>query len=134
MERYNRTILAMLRNYVNEHQNDLDEFATVLTYAYNNHVHRSTGTIPFDLVLSRPLPAFSLYHNSLGNRKPTGEQRDHYVEQLDAKLAKAYDRLIKTQRRYKRDFDKRVRTANRDIRPGEYVYLDPTDGTTKSKS
>ena len=131
VERYNRTILAMLRNYVNEHQNDWDEFATVLTYAYNNHVHRSTGTTPFDLVLSRPPPAFSLYHNSRGNRKPTGEQREHYVEQLDATLAKAYDRLIKTQRRYKRDFDKRVRTANRNIRPGEYVYLDPTDGTTK---
>ena len=24
-----------------------------------------------------------------------------------------------------------MRTANRNIRPGEYVYLDPTDGTTK---
>ena len=51
MKRYNRTILAMLRNYVIEHQNDWDEFTTVLTYAYNNHVHRSTGTTPFDLVL-----------------------------------------------------------------------------------
>ena len=50
---------------------------------------------------------------------------------MDATLAKAYDRLIKTQRRYKRDFDKRVRTANRNIRTGEYVYLDQTDGTTK---
>ena len=121
----------MLRNCVNEHQNDWDKFATVLTYAYNNHVHRSTGTTPFDLVLSRPPPAFSLYQNSRGNRKPTGEQREHFVEQLDRTLAKAYDRLIKTQRRYKRDFDKRVRTANRNIRPGEYVYLHPTDVTTK---
>ena len=33
MERNIRTILAMLRNYVNEHQNDWDEFASVLTYA-----------------------------------------------------------------------------------------------------
>ena len=121
----------MLRNYVNEHQSDWDEFTTVLTYAYNNQVHRSTGTTPFDLVLSRPPPAFPLYQNSRGNRKLTGEQREHYVEQLDGTLAKAYNRLIKTQRRYKRDFDKRVRTANCNIRQGEYVYLDPTDGTTK---
>ena len=43
VERYNRTILAMLRNYVNEHQNDWDEFASVLTYAYNNHVIEAQG-------------------------------------------------------------------------------------------
>ena len=79
VERYNRTILAMLRNCVNEHQNDWDDFASVLTYAYNNHVHRSTGTTPFDLVLSRPQPAFSLYHNERGVRKPSEEQREHYI-------------------------------------------------------
>ena len=131
MERYNTTILAMLRNYVNEHQSDWDEYAIALTYAYNNHVHRSTGTTPFDLVLSSSPPAFSLYHNSRGVRKATDEQREHYIEQLDATTAKAYDRLLKTQRRYKQDLDERVRTANRNIRSGEYVYLGPTDVTTK---
>ena len=85
----------MLRNYVNEHQNDWDEFASVLTYAYNNHVHRSTGTTPFYLVLSRPPMAFSLYHNERGVQKPSEEQRDHYIEQLGAMLQKAYDRLLK---------------------------------------
>ena len=30
-ERYNRTIVSMLRNYVNEHQNDWDKYATSLT-------------------------------------------------------------------------------------------------------
>ena len=38
---------------------------------------------------------------------------------------------MKTQQRYKRGFDKQVRSANRNIRLGDYVYLDPTDGTTK---
>ena len=85
----------------------------------------------FELVLSRPPPAFSLYHNSRAVRKTTAEQREHYIEQLDATIAKAYHRLLKTQRRYKRDFEKRVWTANRNIRAGEYVFLDPTDGTTK---
>ena len=122
----------MLRNYVNEHQSVWEEYTSTLTYAYNNHVHRSTGTTPFDLVLSRPPQAFSLYHKSRGIRKATDEQREHYFEQLEATIAKAYDRLLKTQRRYKRDFDKRVRTANRNILAREYFYLDPTDGTTKS--
>ena len=31
VDRYNRTILAMLRNYVNEHQDDWDRYATALT-------------------------------------------------------------------------------------------------------
>ena len=83
-------------------------------------------------MLSRPPPAFLPYHNELGVRKPSEEQRDHYIEQLEATLQKAYDRLLKTQQRYKRDFDKRVRSANRNIRPSDYVYLDPTDGTKKS--
>ena len=32
-ERYNRAILAMIRNYVNEHQNNWDRYATALTYS-----------------------------------------------------------------------------------------------------
>ena len=45
VERYNRTIIAMLRSYVNEHQNDWDRYATPLTYAYYNHVHRLKDTV-----------------------------------------------------------------------------------------
>lgn len=39
VERYNQAILAMLHAYVNQHQNDWDEYAQVLTFAYNNHEH-----------------------------------------------------------------------------------------------
>ena len=65
VERYNRTILVLLRNYVNEHQDDWDEYVTALTYAYNTSVHRSTGTTPFDLVLSHP-PARFTFHYDVG--------------------------------------------------------------------
>ena len=60
VERYNRTIASMLRNYVGEHQDDWDVYVGLLTYAYNSHVHRTTRTTPFELVLSRPPPEFSL--------------------------------------------------------------------------
>ena len=73
VKRYNRTILVMLRNYVNEHQDDWDRYAKALTYAYNNHVHRSTGTTPFSLVLSRPPPEFSLHHSIRSRARPTQE-------------------------------------------------------------
>ena len=60
VERYNRTLLSMLRNYVNEKQDYWDVYALALTYAYNTHVHRTTGTTPFDLILSRPPPPYAL--------------------------------------------------------------------------
>ena len=58
-ERYNRTLAAMFRCYVDENPQDWDTYAPALTYAYNMHVHRSTGARPFDLVLSRPPPDFT---------------------------------------------------------------------------
>ena len=43
-------------------------------------------------------------------------------------MRKARKRLYQAQCRYKCDFDKSVRRANRHIRPGQYIYLDPRDG------
>ena len=60
VERYNREIASMPSNYVNEHQDDWDVYVGPLTYACNSHVHRTTRATPFELVLSRPPPAFSL--------------------------------------------------------------------------
>ena len=54
VERFNRTFLSMVRNYVNDNQTDWDRYAGALSYAYNTHIHRSTLTTPFDLILSRP--------------------------------------------------------------------------------
>ena len=132
VERYNRTIIAMLRNYVNEHQDDWDRYATALTYAYNNHVHRSTGTTSFSLVLSRPPPEFSLHHSIRSRARPTQDQRNDYVKRLDDSIQHAYTRLLATQARYKRDFDKLIRTIRQRIKRGDYVYLDPTDGQSKT--
>ena len=131
VERYNRTVLAMLRSYVNEHQTDWDEYATALTYAYNNSIHRTTGTTPFNLVLSNP-PASFLMHQSVTDSDATKtkrQAREDFVSRLENAVATARVRLRKTQLRYKRDFDRRVRIANQHIRPGQYVYLDPRDGT-----
>ena len=53
VERYNKTLVSRLRHYVADHQRNWDEFVQPLTYAYNIQVHKSTGTSPFSLVLSR---------------------------------------------------------------------------------
>ena len=119
----------MLRNYVGEHQDDWDLYVGPLTYAYNSHVHRTTRTTPFELVLSRPPPEFSL-RRADGEIPPTdrGNQRAEFLKTLDSTIQKAYESLHRTQARYKRDFDKRIRRINSRLRPGEYVYLNLTDG------
>lgn len=130
VEQYNRTIMAILRNYVSEHQNDWDEYATSLTYAYNTAIYRSTGTTPFNLVLSNPPASFSLHHSVSEPSKAVDkrELRDEYVSLLERAVRFARSLLRKTQLRYKLDLDKRIRVANRHIRAGYYVYLDPRDG------
>lgn len=55
-ERIIRSLLSMLHFYVNEHQSHWDEYRLWLCYAYKNAVHRSSGTTPFDLVVSGPPP------------------------------------------------------------------------------
>ena len=113
VERYNQTIASMLHNYVNEHQDDWDVYVGPLTYAYNSHIHRTTRTTPFELVLNRPPPEFSLRRSSgdmpLADR---GTERAEFLKTVDATIQKAHGSLQRTKARYKRDFDKRVRWIN----------------------
>ena len=73
VERYNRTIASMLCNYVNEHQDDWDVYLGPLTYAYKSHVHRSTRTTPFELVLSRPPPELAAPPPEFSLRRADGD-------------------------------------------------------------
>ena len=118
----------MLRNYVNEHQKDWDTYASALTYAYNTHVHRSTNTTPFDLVLSRPPPPYAAYHSirSIRRNGPTdGDTRKDFRHRLDVAISNAKVSLRKVQDRYKNDFDKHVHKRKLNIRVGDYLYIDP---------
>ena len=109
---YNRTIIAILRNYVNEHQNDWDVYAAALNYAYSCQVHRSTRTTLFDLVLTRPPPEFSLHHSARRHSTPDATTRDYFKQRFDLSIQRAYKSLQRTQARYKQDCDKRVRRIN----------------------
>ena len=43
----------MLSCYVNEHQNDWDEYLQYLTYAYNTSTHATTNHTPFEVIYGR---------------------------------------------------------------------------------
>ena len=130
-ERFNRTIMAAIRSYVSDTQKDWDEWLGPLTYAYNTQVHRSTGTTPFDLVLSRhPPPPW--VEEDMFEHVPGGRTRDRrarvsqakqdFLARLTEAITKARKNLLRTQQRYKKNFDARVRAKLRDIRPGAFVY------------
>ncbi|CDF32918.1 unnamed protein product [Chondrus crispus] len=118
-ERFNRTLVQRLRHYVEEHQRDWDDYLQPLTFAYNTQVHRSTETTPFDLVLTRPPSGLILPEDP---RTPVQYKRATLRKLRDA-LDRARTKLSASQKRYKDDFDKKVR-----FRPvvvaGDFVYVD----------
>ena len=53
IERLNRTLKAMLKNYVNEYHDNWDLFLQQLVYAYNTTPHETTQISPFQVVFQR---------------------------------------------------------------------------------
>ena len=79
MERFNRSLLQMLRAYVQQ-QHDWEQYLPLVLFAYRTAVHASTGVSPFELMFGRqghkpPLPSTTA-HDVLS-----------YQCQLRAKLA-----------------------------------------------
>lgn len=130
-ERFNRTLLAMLRCYVEDHPGEWCTYAPAVCFAYNMSVHRSTGTTPFELVLSRPPPEFTLDHNAQRLAATTPATREDFAHRLAIALHKARKTLLRTQRRYKQDFDKRLR-PNNPIKVGDSVFLNLAENSLKA--
>ena len=109
----------------------------MLTCAYNAHVHRSTNTTTFDLVLSRPPPPYAVYHSirSTGRSGTTdGDTHKNFHHRLDVAISNAKVNLRKVQDRYKNDFDKHVHKRKLNIRVGDYVYIDPRGARVRGHS
>ena len=73
-----------------------------------------------------------MHHSIRSHARPTQDQRNDYVKRLDDSIQRAYASLLATQARYKRDFDKQIRLIRPRIKRGDEVYLDPTDGQSKT--
>ena len=102
VERYNRTILAGLRHFCSEHGRDWDRFSHVITFAYNNKVHRATGLTPLDLVLTRPPKPLNLENVETMNHETLGprQEKTRFSQGLKLLMKTADARLEKSQARY----------------------------------
>lgn len=68
-ERFHSTLVIRSQYYVSEHQTDWAEYVQPLSYAYNKQVHRSHGTPPFDLELTRHPQVMKLAERSTAPRQ-----------------------------------------------------------------
>lgn len=55
VERFNKPIVCLLRQYVQDHVVTCERYASLLVTAYNSRVHSSTGEAPFSFVRQRRL-------------------------------------------------------------------------------
>lgn len=133
IERHSRAFFAMIRNYITEHQNDWDVYHFAPTYAYTNHVHRSTKTTPYELFLSRPPSSLSLLFSIPARQALDRATKEKSLRRMDPTLQTAYGNPVCTQKRYKQEFYKRVREVSRNIHTGRYMYLDTTDGSSQPR-
>lgn len=124
-ERYNGTIIIVLFCYSELNQDDWYHEATALKYAYNNHVHWSTGSVPIELLLGRPLLPFFL-HRAIQQRPEMERQDRHeFLKELDEALHKAYRRFKKSQKMYKGDFGAKFRQASLGFSASHCLIFDP---------
>jgi len=127
VERFNKTLVDMFAHYIEDHQDNWDELVAVLALAYNSRPHRTTGIAPLDFVTPRRLTNFSLERIPVGLLPEQGdspvEARSRFLEALKELIPQVRASIAKTQARYKRDYDKKVRPRRVPVKSGDYVYL-----------
>ena len=53
VERFNKTIIEILKRYVSEAHDTWDESVDMATYAYNTSIQRTTGMTPYEVMFGR---------------------------------------------------------------------------------
>ena len=128
-ERFNRTILAALRTYVDDHPADWDLYTDSFAFAYNTQPHTSTSVPPFELVLSRP-PAPLAIESIPHVVNPRVEDHNKWLQNLKVRISAARQQLGKAQQVYKRNYDRRLRKRRQQFKVNGFVFLRREPGET----
>ena len=112
VERFNRTLLAMLAMFVSQEHDNWDDLLPFMMLAYNTTVHTSTGFTPHRLVFGEEcnLPG-NLVHRELLPDPPPRDISD-YASWIRQALYEAYDEVRAQQQRathrQKRNYDSKA--------------------------
>lgn len=123
VERFNRTLIEMLRGKLNASQEDWDIQLQPCMMAYRSSVHESTGETPNMLMLGREIEVpLDVITESSPDAPPLTSE---YAVALQQRLASAHEvarrHLGKAAERQKRNYDKRV--SSKPFRVGDSVWL-----------
>ena len=131
MERFNRTVEAMLAKMVGEHRTDWDKHLQKALFAYRTSLHDTTGYSPY---------LITLHVDLMLGRVDIDENSDRtvpqYVKDVQKTLKGAYDtirvNLEVTQKKRKETYDKQC--AGIDFKVGDRVcYFNPAIKTGHTK-
>ena len=112
VERFNRTLLAMLAMFVSQEHDNWDDLLPFMMLAYNTTVHTSTGFTPYRLVFGDEcnLPG-NLVHRELRTDPPPGDPGT-YASWVQQALYESYDEVRAQQQRathrQKRNYDSKA--------------------------
>ena len=112
VERFNRTLLAMLAMFVSQEHDNWDDLLPFMMLAYNTTVHTSTGYTPYRLVFGDEcnLPG-NLVHRELRADPPPGDPGT-YAAWVQQALYESYDEVRAQQKRathrQKRNYDSKA--------------------------
>lgn len=140
VKRLNRKIVARLQHYVADRQTNLDQYVQLLTYAHNAQAHKSTGTMPFTLELSRQLPSPTTLHASNANPVDKTELpetisfRNRLLRQLEVFCKHTVAKIKMNQALEKRHFERIVRHTPQ-FNLGQHVFVDrpPVETTEQAR-
>ena len=124
VERLNRSLLQLMRTYVDREPADWERYLPLVLFAYRTAVHASTGISPFELMYGRqPQP------QDFGTMRMFDP--GSYQHHLQAKLAELRDfvesHIVEAAASQKQQYDQH--TSERAFRVGDPVWLSvPTAG------
>ena len=123
VERFNKSIVSMIRKFVNENHTNWDDLIDYVLWHYNTTRQDSTGFSPYELVFGRE-PVLLIDHLVEGMRETNSPYYNQVGEQIEKIRSDARENVNASQRYQKIRYD-RLHTANpaNQIIPGDYVLI-----------
>lgn len=130
VERFNRTLQAMLSKMIEEQQTTWDQHLQKALFAYRTSIHESSGFSPFLLTFGRspilPIDVMLGVADVIGKEgREEGHNLPHYVSSLQQSLSKWFktvrQQLRKAHQKQKKQYDHAI--AGDSLEVGDRVWL-----------